>query len=290
MYYTSTREADSLFVSALPLVKHRFPDINLDNDKDITKRVLDITAEVQDFLNSSYDYYAQRFLHINGKHRFNIKQEVVSKSIFLLAKKRYGQWIINDNGHKCDKLDIKGLDIIRSTTPPAFQVIMKRILKDILVGIDKQEIDKDISKFKKSIRDVPINDIVNVTGVKGLEKYSIKGNNEFTSLKRGAPIHVKAAIRYNDLLKYFKVANRHESIRNKDKIKWVYLKQNPLNIDAIAFTGYNDPKEIIDFIGEYIDYSKIFARGLERKVKTFYDALGWQSMVDSHTSIERFFG
>ena len=39
----------------------------------------------------------------------------------------------------------------------------------------------------------------------------------------------------------------------------------------------------------YIDYSKLFERGLQKKVKMFYDALDWQDPVDSQTSLERFF-
>ena len=51
----------------------------------------------------------------------------------------------------------------------------------------------------------------------------------FTEMEKGAPVHVKASVIYNDLLKHFKV-NNHEQIRNSSKIKWVYLKDNPFNI------------------------------------------------------------
>ena len=51
---------------------------------------------------------------------------------------------------------------------------------------------------------------------------------------------------YNDLLKHFGAENT-EPIRNKDKIRWAYMKKNPLGIDALAFKGYDDPKQITDF-------------------------------------------
>ena len=35
------------------------------------------------------------------------------------------------------------------------------------------------------------------------------------------------------------------------KMKYVSLKPNPYHIDVLGFTGYNDPKFIIDFIEEY---------------------------------------
>ena len=290
--YVLYTDTDSLFVSAIPIIKKRYLDIDLKNERDMTEKVLNIASDVQDFLNKSYDFFAQKFLNIKDKHLFNIKQEVIAKSVLLLAKKRYGQWIINENGQTCNKLDIKGLDIIRSSTPPAFRDLMKQILKDILTDVDKNIIDKNIVNFKNTMRKLPIDDIVNATGMKGIEKYTERKNNKefmFTNLKKGAPVHVKASIRYNDLLKYFNVEKKYDLIRSKDKIKWVYLKQNPLNIDAIAFKGYDDPKEIINFVNTYIDYSKLFKHGLEKKLKMFYNALDWQEPTDSQTNIERFF-
>ena len=300
--YVLYTDTDSLFVSAVPVIKKRYLDVDLKDEKDMTEKVLNVASDVQNFLNKSYDSFAQKFLNIKDKHLFNIKQEVIAKSVLLLAKKRYGQWIINENGQVCNKLDIKGLDIIRSSTPPAFRIIMKQILKDILTDVDKDIIDKNIIEFKNALEKLPIIDIVNATGMKGIEKYTDeekgiekhtdgKANKEFmfTNLKKGAPVHVKASIRYNDLLKYFNVDKKYDLIRSKDKIRWVYLKQNPLNIDAIAFKGYDDPEEIINFINTYIDYSKIFKHGLEKKLKMFYNALDWQAPIDSQVSIERFF-
>ena len=33
-------------------------------------------------------------------------------------------WVYNDGGRKCDKLDVKGLDIVRSNFPPAMRDLM----------------------------------------------------------------------------------------------------------------------------------------------------------------------
>ncbi len=288
--YVLYTDTDSLFVSAVPIIKERFPNADLKNDSDMTEKALNIADEVQAFLNKSYDAFAQKFLNIKDKHLFNIKQEVISKSVLLLAKKRYGQWIINDNGQACNKLDIKGLDIIRSTTAPAFRDLMRQILKDILTDVDKDIIDKSIIDFKNTMKELSVDEIVNATGVKGIEKYVDKNSDPtaFTILKKGAPIHVKASVRYNDLLKYFNVEKKHELIRSKDKIKWIYLRQNPFHIEAMAFKGHDDPKEVIDFIKTYIDYTKIFERSLEKKIKMFYDALNWSEPIDGQMSLDKF--
>ena len=46
----------------------------------------------------------------------------------------------------------------------------------------------------------------------------------------------------------------NEILAKGEKIKWVYLKQNPLGIDTIAYKGYEDPPEVLQFIRQYINY------------------------------------
>ena len=288
--YVLYTDTDSCFVSAVPIIKNRYPKLDINNDNIMTDKVMTVVNEVQDFLNKTYDSFVLKFLNIKGDHRFNIKQEVIARRAFFVAKKRYGQWIINENGQSCDKMDIKGLDIIKSSFPPAFQKMMSEVLDDILTNVDKTTIDKKILKFKKEIKKLPVHDIATPTGVKGIEKYAKKENyGIFTELKKGAPVHVKSSVRYNDLLKHFGVVNKYEIIKSREKIKWVYLKQNIYGIDSVAFKGYDDPPQILSLIDEYIDYSKLFERGLQKKVKMFYDALNWSDPVDSQTSLERFF-
>ena len=187
------------------------------------------------------------------------------------------------------------MDIVRSSFPPAFREFMTRVLKAILAKVDKDKIDEFILNFKKSLHNQSIDDIALPTGVKGIKKYTKKkttrgfgGKSMFTEMKKGAPVYVKASVVYNDLLKHFK-ANNCEPIRNSSKIRWVYLKDNPFNIDAVAFKGYNDPKEIMDFITQYIYRDKLFNKALKKKIQMFYDSMKWDMPVDKKISIERFF-
>ena len=69
-------DTDSVFYSALPIVKKRNPSIDENNDELMSKEILVISKEVQDFMNSSYDMFAKRFLNVTD-HRFDIKQEVI---------------------------------------------------------------------------------------------------------------------------------------------------------------------------------------------------------------------
>ena len=290
--YTDT---DSVFYSAIPLVKKEYPKADLTDDKFMTDKILDIAENVQDFINGSYNLFAKKFLNID-EHRFDIKQECVAKSAFWVTKKRYGQWIINDGGVKCDKLDVKGLDIVRSNFPPAFRELMTNLLQGILSNRDKDELDDMICSFKKDMKKLPIEDIALPIGVKNLNKFADKRHSNkkiygeggvFTPMYKGTPVHVKAAWIYNDLLKHYKLENV-EKIKNSEKIKWVYLKQNPLSITQIAFKGYDDPKEIMDYINQYVDHDKLFNKALQKKIDMFYDSMEW-TLIDKENTLERFF-
>ena len=289
--YTDT---DSVFYSALPLVKNRFSNADVKDDKFMTEQILEIAGEVQDYINKSYNYFSSKFLNIRGDHRFEIKQEMIAKSAFWVTKKRYGQWIINDGGLEVEKLDIKGLDIVRSSFPPAFRDFMTKVLKAILAKVPKEKIDEFILNFKNNLQNEELDKIALPTGVKGITKYidksrgGFQSKTMFTSMKKGAPVHTKASVIYNDLLKHFKT-NNHEPISNGNKVRWVYLKQNPFNIDGIAYKGYDDPKQIIDFINQYVDRDKLFDKALNKKIKMFYDAMSWDMPVEKKNTIEKFF-
>ena len=200
--------------------------------------------------------------------------------------------IINDNGVKVNKILVKGLDTVRSNFPPALRKLLSDVLEDILADVPKDKIDDRIINFKKSMKLMNIDKIATPTGVKGLRKYARKGEENgsiLTIFKKGAPVHVKAAVRYNDLLKHYKRDDKYMFINNGDKIRWSYMKNNELGIEVVAYRGHEDPPEIIKFIKENIDYNKIYKQSLKKKIDMFYKSLKWGDPVDKQQTIERFF-
>jgi DNA polymerase elongation subunit (family B) len=102
--------------------------------------ILSVAKEVQDHINMVYDSMSKKMFNVSN-HRFDIKQETIAKGGFWVSKKRYAQWIINDNTVNCDKLDVKGLDVKRSSFPTYFKEVMSTVLMDILKDEDKDNID-----------------------------------------------------------------------------------------------------------------------------------------------------
>ena len=262
---------DSIFLSVVDLINHRFKGQNL-SDVMMTQRINEIATEVQEYLNGSYDYFAKKFCNLDT-HRFEIKQEIIAKSGLFITKKRYGMKLISDNGVQVNKTMVKGLDTVRSNFAPAFRKLLNDVLEDILASVPRDKIDHRITRFKKNMRLKDLDDISSPTGVKGIKKY-IKKDKEntsvFTVLKNGIPVHVRAAVSYNDLLRYYKRDKKYGFISNGDKIRWVYLKNNSLGLSVVAYKGYEDPPEIMKFIEDNMDYDKIYDRALTKKLNLFY--------------------
>ena len=280
-------DTDSVFYSALPLIEKRFPNTSFTETR-MTQRIMEICGEVQDYLNMSYNYFAKKFCNLD-KHRFDIKQEVIAKSGLFVTKKRYGLKIINDNGKKVNKLMVKGLDTVRSSFPIAMREMLRKLLEDILMDVPKDKLDKFILNFKNSMKLMDFDKIAIPTGVKKISKFKTKNDAIFNSYKLGTPIHVKSAMFYNDMLKHLKISRRYSPIYNGEKIKWVYLKNNPIGLNTIAYKGHEDPPEIISFIKQFINPNKIYKQALHKKIMMLYEALGWDEPTDSSKTIERFF-
>ena len=240
-------DTDSVFFSATPIVQKRFPDIKISDDEKMSKAILNIADEVQTYLNNSYDFFAKKFCNLNT-HRFDIKQEVIAKSGLFVTKKRYGLKIINDNGKMVNKMMVKGLDTVRSSFPTAMRDMLSKLLEDILMDVPKEKLDKFIINFRNSMKLMDFDKIAIPTGVKKVDKYKVKDGVIFKAYKLGTPIHVKSSLFYNDMLKHLKISKRYSPIYNGEKIKWVYLKNNPLGLETMAYKGHEDPIEIINFI------------------------------------------
>lgn len=284
-------DTDSIFFSALPILDFRYTDWREKDPIEIAKLVDGVAGEMQDYLNEFYDILAERVFNISrDKHRLQIKKEFVSRSGIWLAKKRYAMWIVAENGLPVDKLDVKGLDVVRSSYPAEFRKFMSEVLIDILNGKSESELSDKVYYFKQALPEVKAVSIAKNSAVKELSKYIPKGKQ--TAMFRfnsGTPAHVKAAIAHNQLLIHYGCSSAYEPMRDGDKVKWMYLKQNPFGLNAIAFKGWEDPDEIMDFIKIYADYDEVFERELLGKLQDFYTALNWRSPLGSTKVSEEFF-
>jgi DNA polymerase elongation subunit (family B) len=262
---------DSIYCSAETLMSSN--DMTFDEKKQFT---ITLAREMESKLNTFYDTFAQRAFNCN-KHRLHIKGESVASTGFWVAKKRYALDKVYDleTNQDVSKMGVKGLDVVRSSFPKAFREFMSGILKDILKRVPQSILDEKILVFKESLKDRDILDIARNTSANNINQYTDHTVSGIKAFKKGAPVHVKAAIVYNRLLEQYNLQDRYEPIADGEKIKYVLLKENSFRIDALALKGYNDPPEIMQLIEQYIDTDALFDNEMRNKLNDFYAALGW---------------
>lgn len=288
-------DTDSLYLSASDYLKYKKLDINkpfIELKDEIGKFV----DKIQKHINTSYDTFAKNQLNIIDKHRFEIKQELICKSGVWVAKKRYALLVVNREGIEERKLEVKGLDTVRSSFPIAFKGFLENFLENILDGIDRKKIEKDLLTFEDKLNNIPLLEIARNTSINDIRKYTSDStdnvyykSNIFSKIEKGTPAHVKSAIIYNDLLKYKGLTSKYKLIDNGEKIKWVYLKTNSFGMEALAFRGYDDPHYIIELIETYVDKEKMFERELKGKVEDILKSIGWAYPTHATITAQKFF-
>ena len=294
-------DTDSCYVNAEPLLRKLYPNFD-DLDETVKADKLEaMSLEYEKKINEYYNHLALNAFNVPvDKHRLEMKTECTIRSAFFSGKRRYAQYITKKEGVPCDEIDVKGLDFKKSNFPPLFRTFFEGILHKILFGETRANIDKEILAFKESLKDMDFVKISKPTGVKGIIKHQgepAQAGQIFSTFKEvlnksdkklGAPVGVKAAIRYNDLLKFKNLDKIHTQIVEGDKIKWVYLRDNPYKIDTIGFLDFDLPGPIRKFIERYVDIPKSFDTILKNKLESFYQDLGWGNLT-LNTYVHQFF-
>ena len=278
--YVAYSDTDSIYIHAEPLLRHLYPNFEEMPSEEKDDKLETIALKYQDIITDSYDVLAKDCFNAKGAHRLEMKTECVIRSAYFRATRRYAQWITKQEGIVKESLDVKGLEFKKANFPPVLGSFFKQALIDVLKGAKQPEIDARVKEFRQQILDgsIPLTKLGNPTGVKTLNKYierKARAGEMFSSIAKGAPASVRSTIKYNDLLRFWGLDKQHSYIVQGDKVKWIYLKPNPYQVEALSFLDFDLPKKIEDFIEEYADRGKIFESILLNKLEGFYNDLGW---------------
>ena len=281
-------DTDSLYLDIKSLADH-------EKIEDVKPFAIKTIGTVSDELNDFYKVMMVRMFN-STDNRIKIAADVVAQSAFWVVKKRYAmRKVYNmEESKDVDEIEIKGLDVVRSSYPKKFRDFMKGILTDILQGTPNKIVNAKIVTFKDTMKDFELEDIAKNTSVKFISNTEAKINfdpkhREPFNFEGGSTAQCKAALAYNDMLRKYEL-NDTEPILHGGKIKWVYLKENPFGLSGIAFKDDGkDPKVIMDFIHKYIHRTKIWDAELEGKLTDFYTAMRWDMYSENNATIEQFF-
>ncbi len=280
-------DTDSLFISADPVLKYN--NMLKGSDEEVIPFLRNYYIELANDINKWYKTFCPtRFNSENN--RLKIKSELVSKRLYVSAKKQYAQYIVDKEGVKVEDFDFKGLDFMKASFPKLFREFTQDIMKNILFDRPKSEIDTKILDFREKFKTLSLQEAAKPTGIKKYKEYygGKKPGDIFSKLLPHCPVNTKAAIYYNDLLKFKELDKQHSIIQIGDKMKWIYLKNNPYGIEVLGMHEIDPPKEITDFMEKYMDRDALFTRNLVKKLEKIYTNMGW-GKVNYNKNVNKFF-
>ncbi len=279
-------DTDSLYMSAAPVAKlAKVPP------EEMVKFTIDWVTSLATRINRFYEFMVPKIFNVAPHYNhIEIVADVVAKKALWVVKKRYAMLKVFDmekmkpvkakDGRE-GKLEVKGIDVVRSSFPKSFQKFASTMLDDLLRGVPQAELDERIMKFEETIQNISMVDIAKTSSVRFISR---DGNKNYAPKERrlfqfviASPAQVRAALAYNDLLKVWKLDKQFEKITHSEKVKWVYLLPNDFYIEALAIKcDDTDPDEILNFISAHVDRNKMYERELKSKLGDIYAAIGWK--------------
>jgi DNA polymerase elongation subunit (family B) len=269
--YVIASDTDSVYLNLGPLVEKVYgatPTAPTHKIIDFMDKVC--KQKIQPFIDDSYEELKD---YINAyQQRMEMKRESLADKAVWTAKKRYILNVYNDEGvaYETPVLKIVGLEAIKSSTPAVCRENIKKAIAMLIDGSEKQ-IQDFVQQFKSEFLKLPPEDIAFPTSVNGLAEY----HDSATLFKKGAPIHVKGSLVYNKFLTEMNLTKDFQTIKEGEKIRYVYLKQpNPFNNNTIAFISVL-PKQFN--AKQYIDYEMQFQKTFVSPLQAILDAIGWST-------------
>lgn len=266
---------NSLYISMLPIMRSLgFEYVNDDYSK---KFILHIDQVfIKSLFNSFLEDYALQF-NVKSLHDFEL--ETISKSALFLKKKHYLNNIVWEEGVNYESLSYfypKGIEIIRSSTPPFVRKNVYRVINYLFGDPDNININSVLKIVKELRKEFEMADIEDISMTTSCSNYQQKVLDDTISLQcvKGAHFGVKAAAFHNHLLnKNSDLKTRYDMIKS-GRIKYYYCK-HPL-AEVFGYLRSFHPIEITEKERVVIDMDTQFEKSFLGIINKFITPLGMQ--------------
>lgn len=279
-------DTDSLFFSLKEIVEQRFGDQQPDKET-IVKFLLKYQDKI---LQPCIDEFFDKLAANMNQHQATIKMEhecIADVAIFVEKKKyvmhqlyKEGEWFIDK-----PKLKVKGIEIVRSSTPQVVRDKLKTAVAMIFDTMDNDALITFIEGFKKEFYQMSFEQISSPRGVKfGTIDSKTNEYREYSLESKGLPIQVRAAFIYNQCLEKWKL-DKYVPIGDGSKIRFCYIKKpNKVGSDVIACIDKMPPEIKSQF---QIDYPTQWAKTFVAPLTKIFECIGWN--FSKTNSLEAFF-
>ncbi len=233
--------------------------------------------------------YAASF-GVENKEDFELER--ISESIINIAKKKYIQHILFEDGIPYDRLNYiypKGVELVRSSTPAFARDKIVGIVKYLFSHPDTFNI-KDLLKLVKGLRkEFELADVDDICMQSSVSNYDTKVLNDKSlplQFVSGAHFAVKSAAHHNYLLSKSKeYQQKYEFIKSGVKIKYYCCKDKSIT-DMFAYTRGSYPHEF----APPIDYDEQFAKSILSPVNSIIEPLGMPEITKRLSVVMDIFG
>ena len=224
------------------------------------------------YFKKSLEDYAKNY-GVDNREDFELER--ISESVINIAKKKYIQHIVYEDGITYDRLNYifpKGVELVRSSTPLFARNKIVDIVKYLFSHPDDFNI-KDLLKLVKDLRkEFELADIDDIAMQSSVSKYETKVLDDKNSLSfvSGAHFAVKASAYHNYLLfKNPSLQSKYEFVKSGTKIKYYYVKNSKMN-DMFAYIRGSYPAEF----GPEVDYDLQFFKSIISPINSIISPLG----------------
>lgn len=283
---------DILVHNSLYLSYKNLLDTIVGIDKMTKHEKLDVVIKLNtEFLNKHncdliHDYFEKR--HVDSVHEFEL-ETITYSGAWLDVKKRYMQIIMWKDGKIYDDnempLKIKGLEIIKSSTPKLSRDELKKLVRYML-ELDEpnkfrfvQMLNIKMQEARQRFNSADIEDISGSSSVNGYFTYILDDSGPAPVVAPKCPYQVRALALYNNIIKK---NNLPDEPVYGGKLKWYVVKpigKTRAKNGTTTYFAYQS-KNLPDWSQKYapIDRTEMFKKQLLEPFNRILSAIGYSEI------------
>jgi DNA polymerase elongation subunit (family B) len=282
-------DTDSNFLSFEKTVAKRYPNGEPDPET-VTKFILKYQEKVLEpvinrffvELGDTFNMY-QRTIQMEAECIADVSIFVEKKKYAMHQLWKEGEWFIEK-----PKLKIKGIEVVRSSTPAVVRTKLKEAL-GLMFGADNESLIDFVESFKKEFYKMGFDAISFPRGVNFWKTVTdARGNEtmeEYTIESKSLPIAVRASFVFNKALEDNHLEDKYLQISTGSKIKFCYIKKpNKFRSDVIGVLA-KMPEEFNNHFK--IDYDTQWEKAFAAPLTKILDCIGWT--IEYVQTLEDFF-